>query len=120
MRPSSKHISPHQPTHSTPVLPTRIRVSKRSETKCKYYVDPDDFYRPFDNNQFVKRSSDFSLKDDKPAFNVSAFDDCPVSPNPIKPGGMKPLDPTDHVAASVITLRSILVGIILSLISVSF
>ncbi|KAA1076210.1 hypothetical protein PGT21_035904 [Puccinia graminis f. sp. tritici] len=122
MRPPSNRIfSPHSPTHTSPVLPTRIRVSKRpersSETKCKYYVDPDDFYRPFDNNQFVKRSSDFSLEDDKPAFNVSAFDDSPVSSSPVKPGGMKPLDSTDDLAASVITLRSVLVGIILSLIS---
>ncbi|KAA1111095.1 hypothetical protein PGT21_036501 [Puccinia graminis f. sp. tritici] len=101
MRPFSKHISLHSPT-SIPPLPTRSMVSKRtSEAKCKPLVDPDDLYRPFDNNQFVKRSSDFSLGDDKPA----------------KPNGMKPLESDDDTDAPVITLRSIIVGIILCLIS---
>ncbi|OAV94597.1 hypothetical protein PTTG_12107 [Puccinia triticina 1-1 BBBD Race 1] len=118
--PSSPRGSRLPRTKNHPILPERTRVSKRSqrtsETKCKFYVDPDDFYRPFDN-QFVKRDSDFSL-DEKPTGEVSAFDDEPtVSPNPIKPGGMKPLDPTDDVAAPVITLRSVVVGITLSLIS---
>ncbi|OAV90210.1 hypothetical protein, variant [Puccinia triticina 1-1 BBBD Race 1] len=108
------------PRMNHPALPERTRVSKMSErssaTKCKFYVDPDDFYRPFDS-QFVQRDSQFSL-DEKPALKGSAFDDeDPVSPNPVKPGGMKPLDPTDDVTAPVITLRSVLVGIILSLIS---
>jgi hypothetical protein len=104
-------------------LPEKPRLSKRSEKKvdgitCKYQVDPNDFYLPFDN-QFAKRTNSDLSFEDKYHFKVSAFDDSPVSADFVKPGGMKPLDPSDDVSAPVITVRSVFVGIILSLISVS-
>jgi len=111
-----------QPIHSAthPAVPDKPRLSKRSDRKvdthCKYQVEPDDFYLPCDN-QFDKRPNSLLALHDKLDFKVSAFDEPPHSPNLVKPGGMKPLDPSDDVSAPVITLRSVLVGIILSLIS---
>ncbi|PLW08957.1 hypothetical protein PCANC_19339 [Puccinia coronata f. sp. avenae] len=117
----SSSTGSHPPPASSPVLPEKPRLSKRSEKKvdgitCKYQVDPNDFYLPFDN-QFAKRTNSDLSFEDKYHFKVSAFDDSPVSADFVKPGGMKPLDPSDDVSAPVITVRSVFVGIILSLIS---
>ncbi|KAH9460699.1 hypothetical protein Pst134EB_008862 [Puccinia striiformis f. sp. tritici] len=81
MRRSSERISYPLPTRN-PVVPARSRGSKRSDrstdVKSKYYVEPDDFYLPFDK-QFPKRQdSNFSLEH-QTDFKVAAFDAAPRS-----------------------------------------
>ncbi|POW16375.1 hypothetical protein PSHT_06758 [Puccinia striiformis] len=122
MRRSSERISYPLPTRN-PVVPARSRGSKRSDrstdVKSKYYVEPDDFYLPFDK-QFPKRQdSNFSLEH-QTDFKVAAFDAAPPESPTVavaNPGGMKPLDPSDDEDAPVITLRSVIVGVILSVVS---
>ncbi|MBW0497058.1 hypothetical protein O181_036773 [Austropuccinia psidii MF-1] len=69
-------------------------------------IDPDEFYLPFPSNE--KNLVPQSPKSPKSHSNQSSSS---------SPPGIKPLDPTDDLTAPVITIRSLFVGIVLSVIS---